>query len=322
MRFSRSAVFLPAILISWPLQSSATTRYYTATIRSGSDAIYGYAQFDESSDGGITGKICTYEDVSDVLSFKAPEILGTLSVEGKTRERKMSLTLRSDAKEAARKEVSAVLRTGSFVLSPTNPKSEQDTTGDILGRGPGWQGPDSADTSYLRLNEISEVVNLDRHAQLEGPKFDGMTPEQALSFVAGNQWDEVITPTVVRFVYRPQNRDRIAELLRQYPNVVSWAPFDGSPLPDCGAPYVESMISVAPLLEYYFARKLQISGLVESAHPDYLYRSPPFIILPLRSPDIIDPLKDEALPVAERLHGARAFFEAQLNESLDQSSEV
>ena len=146
-----------------------------------------------------------------------------------------------------------------------------------------------------------------------------MTPDQALSFVARNRWDETISPTIVHVVYRPQDRDKVAQFLKQYGNLVSLVTFNDPPIPDCGAPFVESDISVAPLLEYYFSRKLQVSGLVARAHPDELSLTPPFVTLRLRTLDVINPLTSADLKIAEKLSGARAFFEARLKEFLTAS---
>ena len=133
-----------------------------------------------------------------------------------------------------------------------------------------------------------------------------MSPKQALSFIAKNKWDENIAATVVHLIYKPANRAKIAEYVSQYGGLVR---FDEPPPPDCGVPYVEDDIRVAALLEFYFARKLQTSGLVARAYPDELPRTPPFITISLRAIELTNTIKSDSLEIDEKDHDIETFFD-------------
>ena len=246
--------------------------------------------------------------------------IGTVTVGGKSHSNSLILNFRPE-KEAAKTKLKAMLPAHAVTLVR---RAADDTNVEgLMMNGAGWETRDS-DNVYVRFAEIgAEIKPLkqDRYARLAGPhsskfdlaRLDTLSPEQAVSLTARTKWDELISPTTVLLVYRPGARGKLVEFLKQYGDL---ARFNGPPPPDCGAPFVEEEITVAALLEFYFARKLQNSGLVARAYPLELPRTPPFITMDLRSLELTNKLKSEVITLNEKDRSIGTFFDTQLREFL------
>ena len=118
---------------------------------------------------------------------------------------------------------------------------------------------------------------------------------------------------MVHVVYDPKKFDDITRYLGQFGPL---AHFEGPAPPDCGAPFVESLIAVPATLEFYFARKLQTSGLVARAYPEELPKSPPFQEMSVKDLDLILQAENGKQPGDNDGH-IRTIFETELRKFLE-----
>lgn len=309
-------IFTLGALLASTLSSQvlASTEYYYVSLSNESDSFAAYAAIEKQDNGKVTGRLCSYDDSFEVGATPRLEALGTAKIEG-TSSRK-TLQLQIQAEDGASNRLKTVLADGKVKLEPK--KDYGFSLEGILRNGDGWaMAPADEKAPQLTLGRIRKDIKLearDRLAGLENEKkfdlrrFDKLSPEQALSLVAKTKWDEVIAPGTVQIVYRPSDRSKIIEFLGKFKGIA----FSGTSQPDCGAPYVEEGIVVPGLLEFYFARKLQTSGLVARAYPFELPRSPPVLELSLKSLELKNKFKPEEMTVAQRSEAAGDYVEAQL----------
>jgi hypothetical protein len=301
---------LIVIAMILPLAALAQSTYYSAFFELGDASASGYAALDQHPDGRVVGKLCAYDDMQS---------LGTINIEGVRRSNTLIVKFAPDQK-AARTKLKTILPTNAITLIRTTEKPDYNL-GNLLGQGPGWQTKESGDEKpYFNFVEVRSDLGpepQDRYARLSGARstkfdlmhFDGLSPQQAFSLTLKTKWDEVIAPGTVHLIYKPSERKKISQFLTQFGNLVQ---FEGPAPPDCGAPFVEDTIDVYALLEFYFARRLQASGLVARAYPEELPRTPPFTPVPVRATELSNVIKDESHDFDERFVRIGAFFDAQL----------
>jgi hypothetical protein len=301
-----------------PAHVSAGIEHYYVSVSNDTDGFSGYAAIEKQNDGKVTGRLCAFDDTFQIGDTPSLETLGTAKIEG-TSSRKY-LELQFHPEDGANSRLKAMMPDGKVKLEPR--KDYKFSLEGILKNGDGWQiYPADEKAPQISLARIRSEIKLetrDRFAGLENEKkfdlrrFDKLSPERALSLVAKTKWNEVVAPGVVQAVYRPSDRSKIVEFLSKYDGVQ----FFGTSQPDCGAPYIEEGITVPGLLEFYFARKLQISGLVARAYPYELPRSPPVLELSLKSLELKSRFKPEALSVAQRSQSVGDFVETELKSFL------
>ena len=313
-------LFVPALV--WPRIGEAQPSYYNVYVSLGDNSASGYAELDERADGSVIGKLCAYDDLSPVGSPKQIANLGTAKIEGRRHSNTLTVKFSLD-QVAERTKLKTILPSSPATLTRSTTRPEINL-GDLLGEGPGWQTSDvgerKADFTFVEIRNDLKTEPRDRYAQLSGPRFpppkfdltrfDGLSPKQAFSLVINTKWDENISPTVVHLIYKPSNRDKITEFLKQFGDLVE---FEGPAPPDCGAPFIEGTIAVPALLEFYFARKLQASGLVARAYPEELVRTPPFIPIPLRNTELTNAIKDQTMDFADKQLTIATFLDKQVH---------
>ena len=311
------ALFLAALICtSFLMKEAALAKSDHYVVSPFMDA-NGYAEIDVSG-GVVSGRICAFKDYEMDQPSMPRSILGVVNVQGQQNGNIINLQLSTDSSELQKmqlpKTVKLFRRNGSVYSDAVDlfPRS----------KSLAWETSENEEraVSFSKIpNTISAPLS-DRYANIlikekeekfDLKKFDHMNPEEALSFVlnANWQWDDIVSPSFVNVVYKPENRDLIAKYVKD----ISGAAFlTAPPVPDCGSPFVTDFIQVPPMLEFYFARQLQTSGLVARAYPDVQYKTPPFEVLTLQTSALVPDIKNSSLSIEKRDSLIARFFEREL----------
>jgi hypothetical protein len=300
--------------------ASAQTNYYvnfSYFVNHESKEADGYGQIDISPSGDVSGQICAFEDID--LNGQKRSSLGVVKVEGRKQQ---NMKLRFSVDQNADRRLKRILPTKPMKLSRDETGG---TIGTLLPLSKMWRTPDNqanGEQSGVTLWDLPArfvpdakylSARLDDENRFDLSKFDGMSVDQAFNFMTTATWDIVITPSVVHVVYKPENRNAIADFVKQ---IDAHAYLVDPPLPACGNAFVEDIIRVPTLLEFYVARRLQTSGLAIAAYPEELPRSPPFAILALRSPSLTAKIRDTTRELDQRNDSLASFFDAELKSFL------
>lgn len=323
-----------AILAVWiffiPSALRAANSYYNV-VMSGSDGtteVLGYAEMDWDNNGRIAGRICAYEDTAkDDRNLRSD--LGVVSVEGVNfRNGKAELNLKLDASAKSSTLGSlipdhpiAVIQYGS---GAPNYKYVPEAIIGWFNFVKASETSKSADKLSLALEPITrKLIREGRFAHIvkrsRGGKkiirrfdlsaFDTMTVEQALAIRARTKFDELVAPGAVLVKYEPARRAEIIAYLGKFRGL---AKLVDTPPPNCGAPHVDDIVDVPPLLEFYFARQLVLSNLFITAFPEIYPKSPPFepITTGLRS--ISEIFTDASLQLEQKSNRLGGIFEKEI----------
>jgi hypothetical protein len=304
-----------SLLVALPFSqtaNAATSDYQISITRSSDNThIEAYGQLETTATGSLLGRLC----FSEGGSIDSPDRsnLGVVNVKGTIANRTLSVLFEEEGKTTPPlnkiiPRTSVALKktdTASFGSILPEPKRRWDTDGDA-----------ELQISLMRLPQTYKSPKNFRYVSKENgrfdlAKFDKMDVTTAFRFMTTVKWDSLIAPTIVHVVYEPGRRAAVTEFLKQ---IDPSAQFFWPPVDTCGVKYVEDFVRVTPLLEFYVSRRLQTSGLVFAAYPEELPKTPPFVLLSLRSPSLIAKLKGETLDQAT--HRFVDFFEQKLKEFL------
>lgn len=277
----------------------------------------GYAELETSPSGRVSGRICAYIDVSLAPPQDERSVLGGVKVVGTRDHNKMRLQFSTDEGP----KLKAMVPRG--VVEFTSDKAGFHS---LLPRLITWQSvPDREGVVGLSFSQIPNVVSAapaDRYAletlgtngeKFDLAKFDKMNVNQALAFMPTLDWEELVAPSYLSVVYMPKDRQKIANYLQKLSPAVHLV---NPPISDCGSPFIEDSVRVPSLLEFYFSRQLQISGLVERAYPILLPKSPPFEVISLRAPSLVTDITSSALALDQKDEALASFFGSQLRDFL------
>jgi hypothetical protein len=149
--------------------------------------------------------------------------------------------------------------------------------------------------------------------------YDSLTKEQVLALEARNP------PYTFDGGYEPGEvlalvpRTRLHDLRRFLKAEGGGGAFEDPSDEACGAPFVQLDISVPPLLELYYARKLQVSGLVVTAYPVSIGAGVGFDSIGVRDKRIVQLISSADVELKQKdeelwtmiLGNVRAFVEAR-----------
>jgi hypothetical protein len=302
-----AVVFAPCLLCQ---SAAAKPEHYV--VDSFGDTASGYAELETSSNGSVTGQICAYIEVSLDSQRDERLILGTIKVAGKRDRNTMQLQFLTDEGS----KLKQMLPNGTVKFT----SDKVDFFGSSLPRLMTWQNDASrkgaVNISFSQIPDTISASSDDRYTYLGNSrkkfdlaKFDKMSVDQALAFMPTLNLDDIVDPSFVNVVYSPKNRQRIADYLHR---LLPAAHLVSPAIPDCGSPFIEDVVRVPSLLELYFSRQLQISGLVARAYPPRLPKAPPFAIISLRAPTLVADITSPSLAFDQKDAALASFFESQL----------
>ncbi|HYJ52501.1 MAG TPA: hypothetical protein VEW04_04955, partial [Allosphingosinicella sp.] len=140
--------------------------------------------------------------------------------------------------------------------------------------------------------------------------YDGFTREQAIAFEQRNQRAMLYTPGLVLAIVEPSNLRALQETLDRMGDGARVLNIE---LKDCGGGGMLVGISVPPLLEFWYARRLQTSGLVATAYPEGQGRDPgwtdPFVV---RNAAVIAAFRNPQVPLAAKYDALWNVFAQRL----------
>lgn len=321
---------------------------YTVTIQPKDGGIIsGYAQLDIHNDGSVAGKMCVYEPVRfpgfrnfNITERADNQPIGVIEVDGR-KENSNLLRLRlQPSKEVVQSRLGGLFPSHFVEFSPlTSRDIVEPYLNSPFHTGKGWHtsafdeiGARPKSRGGLpRLRMSFEVLPDDpRREILEGgiTKHAGsatensdsatlvkMTPDEALTYLARHPIKDEIETGFVWVVYNPDNRDELSRLIASIPG----SRLSKTPQLSCGVPYVEDGITVTPLLEYYAAYKLQLSGLVFYAEPDSVPLNSGTIELKTEGTEIGTILKNSSLRIDQKSSMLNSFFDKRFMVSCEQS---
>jgi hypothetical protein len=140
----------------------------------------------------------------------------------------------------------------------------------------------SDDMSYGIMSEDGPISRYDLR------NYDSLTKEEVLAleiqrgpYISDGGYER----GVVFAVLAPDRLDDLRSFLTEDGG---GADFEKPSFDACGAPHVRVQISVPPLLEFYYARKIQLTGLVATAYPNALGAGPAFDSLTISDKKLAD----------------------------------
>ena len=272
-----------------------TLSYYEASISSEGHERHGYANLDWSDPDNVHGDLCLMSGDKGAKPIKLP-LRGTNQKTGE-----LSLTIPPIADITFPPQPFVLTRIGDFPLFElANKKVVRWVSYGSLGddsklfevdlvRIPSKLGAvhyhsssGSDDTSYGIMSDDGPDYRYDLS------NYDSLTKEEVLAIEAKRYpyiSDGGYERGVVLAVLTP---DRLDDLRSFLVEEAGGADFEKPSFDACGAPYVQVQISVPPLLEFYYARKIQLTGLVVTAYPNALGAGPAFDSLGIADKKLAD----------------------------------
>jgi hypothetical protein len=309
---------------------SADPMYYWVRLLRGGEELNGFAKIDTAPDSSLGGIICTYDDISSVDSPAAPLPKGRLLISGIARGGKAEVSLRpgKDFDVRMSKRLGGIFH--KYTLEKMDPADLHDTAEGMLLKNRGWdRNPLDEKSLSIEFHQVEVVPDRKKREQFiylgddagttfDLGRFDKLNAAQAMSITSKLNIYGVISPTGVRVLFRPDKAQSIVTWAKQYGSMVNTVELDNLSKSSCGSPFVEGTVFVPPLLEFYFARKLQLSGLVERAYPQEEYLTPPFQTMEVHAKEVTAPMEQANLTVDQKLASAHGFFEKELGAFLKQ----
>jgi hypothetical protein len=279
---------LPALSYAEPPLS-----YYEASISSEGHERHGYANLDWSDPDNVHGDLCLMSRDKGAKAIKLP-LRGTNRKTGE-----LSLTIPPIAGITFPPQPFVLTRSSDFPLFELASKrvtrwfyygSLEDESKlfevDLI-RIPSELGSvryssGSDDMSYGIMPEDGPTYRYDLS------NYDSLTKEEVLAletqrypYISDGGYERGVVLTVL-------TPDRLDDLRSFLAEDGGGADFENPSFDACGAPYVQVRISVPPLLEFYYARKLQLTGLVMTAYPYALGAGPSFDSLSISDKKLAD----------------------------------
>lgn len=277
---------LPAIGHAEP-----TLSYYEASVSSEGHERHGYANLDWSDPDNVHGDLCLLGGDKGAEPIKLP-LRGTNRKTGE-----LSLTIPPIAGITFPPQPFVLTRSSDFPLFDLANKGvirwvyfgDDSKLFEVdLIRIPSelgavhYHSSGSDDVSYGIMSEDGPTYRYDLS------NYDSLTKEQVLALEAKHYpyiSDGGYERGVVLAVLTPDRLDDLRSFLAEE---AGGADFEKPSFDACGAPYVRVEISVPPLLEFYYARKIQLTGLVVTAYPNALGAGPAFDSLSIADKKLAD----------------------------------
>jgi hypothetical protein len=279
---------LPAIGHAEP-----TLSYYEASISSQGHERHGYANLDWSDPDNVHGDLCLMGGDKGAKPIKLP-LRGTNRKTGE-----LSLTIPPIAGITYPPQPFVLTHSSGVPLFDLANKKVvrwdyyeyfEDNNKFLsvrLDRIPSELG--SVHYSYLSDDTIYGIMSDDGPiSRYDLSNYDSLTKEQVLALETQRGpyiSDGGYEPGVVLAVLTP---DRLDDLRSFLVGEGGGADFEKPSFDACGAPYVQVEVSVPPLLEFYYARKIQLTGLVVTAYPNALGAGPSFNSLSIADKKLAD----------------------------------
>jgi hypothetical protein len=277
---------LPAISYAEP-----TLSYYEASISSEGHERHGYANLDWSDPDNVHGDLCLMSGDKGAKPIELP-LRGTNRKTGE-----LALTIPPIAGITFPPQPFVLTRSSDFPLFELANKrvirwvyygNDSKLFEVDLIRIPNELGAvhyyssGSDDMSYGIMSEDGPTYRYDLH------DYDSLTKEQVLAletqrfpYISDGGYER----GVVLAVLTPDRLDDLRSFLTEEGG---GADFEKPSFDACGAPYVQVQISVPPLLEFYYARKIQLTGRVMTAYPNALGAGPAFDSLSISDGKLAD----------------------------------
>ena len=296
----------------------------------------GYAEIDWDKDGRIAGRICAYRASGDGDRNVRAE-LGTVGLEGRNpRTGTAEIRLRLDARagDSILKDIipDREIKIGQTGYAGRNFKysvmaESWGNWGESIDKG-GHTSPNDFSIEFNLIPKSLAPKNSERFTTIgvqrrsgkyisrrfDLAKFDKLTPAQALALRSKLTFEDDVAPGAVIVKYPPAVRANIVKYLERLGGL---AKLVDTPIPNCGAPHVTDIVDVPPLLEFYFARKLQISGLFLSAYPEIYPKSPPFEPISTRAGPVREIFNNASLDLEQKTERLASFLEKEVIAFLD-----
>lgn len=329
-RYVKASAVLVLLVTNTTASSADPLYYWVRLLRGGEGELNGYARIDRAADDSLSGVICTYDDISTAESPAAPLPRGQLIITGTAKGNKAEVNFRpgKDFDLSMSKRLGGIFH--KYTLEHMDPADPSDTAEGMLLKNRGWDRKPSDDKSlWIELHQVETIparkerekyvyLGDDAVKKFYLSRFDNVSPTQAMSITSKLSMYGVIGPTIVHILYKPDETQSIVNWAKQYGSMVNTAELGSVSKFACGSPFVESAVFVPPLLEFYFARKLQLSGLVERAYPEEEYLTPPFLTMEVHAKEVTGPMEQANLTVDQRFASANDFFQKKLKAFLKQ----
>lgn len=141
--------------------------------------------------------------------------------------------------------------------------------------------------SSYGVNSVGVLGKNDKERTIPLNTFDRLDRESFLKFALMNRlwvgdggWD----PGKLNIAFSPDRLSDVQTWLRAQPDRLAFE--TAIPANTCGADVVFAELSVPPLLEFFYARRLQTSGLVLGAYPVVLGAGPDMLFISTQAPTI------------------------------------
>ncbi|QIJ42592.1 hypothetical protein G7039_21660 [Rhizobium leguminosarum] len=314
-----------------PSIATEMTHYETFIQDRHGHLISGYTELEWKDDASVSGRICVYEAANfaawvtgDFFAGRDDNVpLGSIKVEGH-RIGSDRVQVRLIPEASLPKRVRKIFPSKSLKLLATQEVGRIYLNPPLVFKD-GWSthpqesGPYEESHEFKitlgRIPDSLPSVKPDEIVILSSPngverEFDlttvgKMTPEQALSIFARSPPAEPIVPGFLWLVYQPKKRSEIAKFLERFQGASLYS----TPQSDCGAPYVQDGIQVPPMLEFYIAYHLQISGLVEHADADYSPLDPGITAVHISGSPVASLLEDTTIAISDKSYKLASIFD-------------
>jgi hypothetical protein len=160
--------------------------------------------------------------------------------------------------------------------------------------------------SSYGVNSVGVLGNDGKERSIPLNSFDRLDREGFLRFAVKNRlwvgdggWD----PGKLKIAFNPDRLSDVQKWLRAQPDRLAFE--TAIPPNTCGADIVFAALSVPPLLEFFYARRLQLSGLVLGAYPVVLGAGPDMLFISTKAAAITRVFFDQNSSLLERDQAVR-----------------